>query len=382
MRRTLSFLSFLRIASLAVPVLLGATALLAGPGRATAAAGPGRVQVAGISGLGPRPGLAARPAEFTGPGSLYSVAALSDRYAWAVGYGQVGSALRTIIEHWNGRVWQRIPSPNPPGNDSLGGVAVTSTTNAWAVGESGNRSLILHWNGKSWRQVPSPALANLASVAATSAANAWAVGLNGNGMVIEHWNGQAWRQVKSPVSGGGLYGVTATSANNAWAVGDNGAQMVILHWNGRSWGRVPAPSPKYGSITAVTATSAGNAWAVGSIFPPNSFLGDVLIEHWNGHTWRLDPASQPRKCGCVLLGVGASSARNAWAVGEDQNHLNFTDIVIEHWTGQRWRPVTSPVQEGLLDAVAATPSGRAWAVGSPEQLNTSLIITWNGKAWQ
>jgi hypothetical protein len=84
----------------------------------------------------------------------------------------------------------------------------------------------------------------------------------------------------------------------------------------------------------------------------------------------------------VLLGVGASSARNAWAVGLDQDHLGFTDIVIEHWGGQRWRPVNSPVQEGLLDGVAAASAGRAWAVGSPDQLGTSLIITWNGTAWR
>lgn len=157
---------------------------------------------------------------------------------------------------------------------------------------------------------------------------------------------------------------------------------MILHWNGRSWRRVPAPDPKYGAINAVTATSASNAWAVGTISPPNSFLSDVLILRWNGHFWRRDPASQPRQCGCVLLGVGASSARNAWAVGLDQDHLGFTDIVIEHWAGQRWRPVNSPVQEGLLDAVAATPAGHAWAVGTPQQLGTSLIITWNGKAWR
>jgi hypothetical protein len=95
----------------------------------------------------------------------------------------------------------------------------------------------------------------------------------------------------------------------------------------------------------------------------------------------VDGRHAPRQCGCVLLGVGASSARNAWAVGLDQDHLGFTDIVIEHWAGQRWRPVNSPVQEGLLEAVAATSAGHAWAVGTPQQLGTSLIITWNGKAW-
>jgi hypothetical protein len=318
------------------PMLLGVTALLAGPGGVTASASarPGRAEVAGIRGPGPRPGLAERPAAFTGPGTFFSVAALSAQYAWAVGYGQVGSVYHTVIAHWNGRVWQLVPSPNPPGSDTLDGVAVTSTTNAWAVGQSGNRSLILHWNGKSWRQVPSPAGGNLVSVAATSAANAWAVGIAGGHMLLEHWNGRSWRTVRSPVSSGQLYSVTATSAGDAWAVGSSDDQIVMLHWNGRSWRRVPAPNPKYGLLNAVTATSAGNAWAVGTIIPPGALVFDVLIEHWNGRSWGLDPVSQPPHCGCWLLGVGASSARNAWAVG------------------------------------------------SGSGLNQSLIMTWNGKAWQ
>jgi hypothetical protein len=83
----------------------------------------------------------------------------------------------------------------------------------------------------------------------------------------------------------------------------------------------------------------------------------------------------------ALLGVAAISARDAWAVGLDENHLGFTDIVIERWTGLRWRPVRSPVPEGLLTGVAAASSRRAWAVGSPEQLNASLILTWDGTAW-
>jgi hypothetical protein len=175
----------------------------------------------------------------------------------------------------------------------------------------------------------------LSGVAALSAQYAWAVGDVQVGStlrpLIEHWNGTAWRRVASPGPAGNdtLSGVAATSPANAWVVGESGDRTLILHWNGASWRRFAAPSPKNGAIYAIAATSASNAWAAGI----------------------------------------------------DQNHLGFTDIVIEHWTGQRWRPVTSPVQQGLLDGVAAPSAGRAWAVGSPEQLNTSLILTWNGTAW-
>ena len=77
-------------------------------------------------------------------------------------------------------------------------VAATSVRNAWAVG-GGPRTVILHWNGTAWKRVPSPSLAgSLSSVAAISggdsARNAWVVGYAGGGgqLLIAHWNGVPW----------------------------------------------------------------------------------------------------------------------------------------------------------------------------------------------
>jgi hypothetical protein len=38
-----------------------------------------------------------------------SVAAVDQRYAWAIGEGSHGS----IIEKWNGISWHQMPSPKP-----------------------------------------------------------------------------------------------------------------------------------------------------------------------------------------------------------------------------------------------------------------------------
>ncbi|TVZ02893.1 hypothetical protein EAS64_20650 [Trebonia kvetii] len=131
------------------------------------------------------------------------------------------------------------------------------------------------------------------------------------------------------------------------------------------------------SLAIAPMLLGATAWAVGSVQVGSTLR--TLIAHWNGRVWRRVPAPDP-KYGAINA-VTATSANNAWAVGLDQDHIGFTDIVIEHWAGQRWRPVNSPLQEGLLDAVAATSAGHALAVGTPQQLGTSLIITWNGKAW-
>jgi hypothetical protein len=46
----------------------------------------------------------------------------------------------------------------------------------------------------------------------------------------------------------------------------DGARTVILHWNGTSWQPVASPSPTGSNdLFGVAATSAGNAWAVGDI---------------------------------------------------------------------------------------------------------------------
>jgi hypothetical protein len=147
--------------------------------------------------------------------------------------------------------WKQVPSPNPgTARNGLSGVAVTSATNAWAVGSYSNgstyRTLIVHWNGKTWKQVPSPNSGSgnneWSGVAATSAANAWAVGsyFSGTGVsrtLIAHWNGTSWTKVPSPnpgSSGSGLSAVAATSAANAWALGaysngTRGNKTLTLH---------------------------------------------------------------------------------------------------------------------------------------------------------
>src|SRR5258707_8422311 len=114
---------------------------------------------------------------------LFSVAATSERSAWAVGLtgGVFGQRPETLILRWNGTAWRRVPSPNAATPGSwLGAVAVASARKAWAVGCACNgqrlKTLIERWNGKRWRIVPSPSPATGDSVfyggAVTSARSA------------------------------------------------------------------------------------------------------------------------------------------------------------------------------------------------------------------
>jgi hypothetical protein len=337
------------------------------------------------------------------PGSdneLIGVAVLSSCRAWAVGHYFNGTTDQTLTEHWNGSVWKLVPSPDPGGSSNfndLYSVAATSASNAWAVGLHFNsiapQTLTEHWNGTAWKLVPSPNPGGptnnqlLQGVAATSASNAWAVGFYFNGTtgvltLIEHWNGSAWAQVPSPNPGitrpraNVLTGVAATSASNAWAVGyySNGTadQTLIEHWNGTSWRHAPSPNPGGSAndnhLLGVAATSASNAWAVGYYI--KGIAKQTLIEHWNGTSWRQMPSPNPGGTtnDNVLNGVAATSASNAWAVGDYNNGI-AKQTLIEHWNGTSWRQVPSPNPGGSandngLNGVAATSAANIWAVGA------------------
>ena len=114
----------------------------------------------------------------------------------------------TLVEHWNGAQWQAVPSPNPASATNwLRAVAAVSSQNVWAVGQQApqgempEQTLIEHWNGKVWSVVPSPnvgaAGGMLAGVAIVNKDNIWAVGVSSIGFtsfswrtLIEHWNGR------------------------------------------------------------------------------------------------------------------------------------------------------------------------------------------------
>jgi hypothetical protein len=250
-----------------------------------------------------------------GGGFLVGVAATSPANAWAVGLAGPGSGVPSpttpLIEHWNGKTWtiQRIQIPADGGQ--LDRVAATSPANAWAVGYTGDASegtgqqtLIEHWNGKTWTRVASPNVSNasassLTGVTVISADNAWAVGSanvgNSRETLILYWNGRDWTQVPSATPGGDaqLIGVAASWTHNIWAVGitnpnlcGNGGpqcQTLIEHWNSKRWKVISSPNPPSGYLNLlwdISAVSRTDIWAVGT-----TDYGSTLIEHWNGTSW-------------------------------------------------------------------------------------------------
>lgn len=332
---------------------------------------------------------------------LNGVAVLSSCDAWAVGWIETApDDLQTLAEHWNGKSWTRVPTPNPPGAvvSEFSGISAKSAKNIWAVGYDYSANgpyltLIEHWNGYSWRMVPSPSpgtAAALSAVAVSSGATAWAVGSysgtsNSGLTLILHWDGSAWTQVPSPSPGlpaganpadSSLSGVAVVSPTSAWAVGGYTkphsylyrVRTLILHWNGRKWKQVPSPngpvSGFIGNYLSGISARAGNAWAVGGY--GNGMGPRTLTLHWDGREWTRVPSPDPAAAGSPegLLAVTVTSISGAWAVGYTGGHT-----LLLHWNGQRWRWLASPdpgrrtSYNYELAAVAGTSCGNLWAVG-------------------
>ena len=140
-----------------------------------------------------------------------------------------------------------------------------------------------------------------------------------------------------------LTGASARTSTDAWAVGEQfGAAgqapppPVSYHWNGTAWSLVPTPSLGVNaSLLGVSASTATDAWAVGF-----SVLGrhedSTLFEHWNGTAWSVNSAAAVTGYAAQLTGVADLSPSNAWAVGQ-----GAAGTLLEHWNGTAWSPCRS-----------------------------------------
>jgi Peptidase_C39 like family len=309
-----------------------------------------------------------------------------------------------------------VPSPNASINENtMSGIAALTANDVWMVGSyipnnSGDyQTLVEHWNGAQWSIVPSPNALNssddnLFEAAAVSTNDVWAVGMyfsstsniDNYQTLIEHWDGAGWSVVPSPDVGTGqniLNGVAAVSANDIWAVGQyfsatvGLSQTLIEHWNGAQWSVVPSPNvgSEEGILKAVGVDSSHDVWAVGASYVSTTGPAQDLVEHWDGSAWSIvsSPyAGTPEQ----LEAVAATSSSNAWAVGAYFNASRINQTLIEHWDGSAWSIVPSPnvgTGDNGLSSISLVSVSDIWAVGwyYNNKISQTLIEHWDGARW-
>ncbi len=334
------------------------------------------------------------------PGGFMAVSGTAARDVWAVGPSEeLRPGSETIIQHWDGTTWTRLPSPNgatgPGAVNELYGVAAISPEDAWAVGQyvqnlpvsssSPSRILIEHWDGTRWSLIPAPNPSNeenrLNAVAAAGRDDVWAVGHSVVGTrsttLVEHWDGTRWSVIPTPNlmtkdSGASLDAIAVISAEDIWAVGSQPSGMLIEHWDGSVWSVVEAPQPAdHGFLTGVDASGPDDVWAVGwTTSSDGNEATPPVIEHYDGAGWQLvELPSAPARF-VVPLAVAAVSPNDVWVTGwmGDSNLSQDYEqhrAMIAHWDGRSWayQDIGLHRPPEVLEGATKTGGG-VWFVGS------------------
>ncbi len=112
--------------------------------------------------------------------------------------------------------------------------------------------------------------------------------------------------------------------------------------------------------------------------------------------FRVQPSPSPNVQGNTLIAGAAVAADDAWAVGyRNDNNLNDSRTLTEHWDGSAWKVVPSPNPGSIpscknsntgnvLTSIATVASNDVWAVGFSFTCSTDLVpmaLHWDGTAW-
>lgn len=167
----------------------------------------------------------------SGDAFLFGASARASDDVWAVGFnGPENDDSRTLAMHFDGQSWKTVATPSVgAGANQLNGVLALAPDDVWAVGfstpeappaEVATLTLIEHFDGKSWTVVPSPNAGpksifqsnRLFGLTANSAKDIWAFGSffasDGSGhqmTLLEHWNGTKWSLARSPNPTNGVF---------------------------------------------------------------------------------------------------------------------------------------------------------------------------------
>ena len=311
---------------------------------------------------------------------LYSVSALSESQAWAVGwrYG-ISGPLAAYYQRQFGR-WEAVAGPEsfaPVDVDVLPG------GEGWAVGNNG---ALLRLQGGQW-SAAGPQTSNYLNTVAFNAQGGWAAGTNG---VLLRYGGSSWAVATSPTRRG--INELALADDTGWAVGGLGTILRLVRGE---W--VQNASPTTYNLQAVALTDGQTGWAVGgggtvlrleaggwmtTTALVDTTLFDVALTGADGWAVGGDEAASRRailrlqggEWTVVTNGAGqplqavSLVGNTGWAVGERGTILQLID--------GEWRDVLSPTNESLFDVYAETP-GLAWAVGQ-----NGTVLQYSEGRWQ
>lgn len=300
---------------------------------------------------------------------LTAIAAVAPNDIWIGGsfYQEGNSDSHTLIEHWDGRQWTIVDTPDVGG---ITDIFAAAPNDVWVLGSAfmPNTQYLLHWDGSTWQKVASDIYAR--SIGGTSGTDVWVLG---NPWTIRHWDGTNWSTASGPPPSGAieaLLDMKAFTPNDAWAVGTyviNAAIHggIMVHWDGTEWTYMSGPSD---NLLSLDGMSSSDFWVAGSPREPTT---KNYLHHWDGRGWTRYRAPKPGNVYAVFSGLATVSQNDAWVVGHTYSiYTTERHVIIGHWDGTRWSPIAPPTLGNIpasLWRVAAVNAEDVWAVGNQEK---------------
>jgi hypothetical protein len=330
--------------------------------------------------------------------------------------------------------WRSVPISDS-GSGEFSDVACPVAGDCWAtanieVGES-NTGQVFHFDGREWERVPTPGKAlTLYGIACPARSSCWAAGAGASGeeaisTLVEHYDGKSWSVEESPSAAGfpesGLSGIACPSANECWAAGDGedfsqeptAGELLLLHYTEGAWSRVPAPSPQEeeqtgdGALLACGSVSQcillanfgseggrgneqagdvfdGSSWQSLSV-PPGilfqaatcpaeddciaiggpRFDGPMSAYRFDGRGWS-QPEPLPSSAGAEPVSwyaVTCLGRSECWAAGGQPIAGATFPAVVAHFQKGSWELPPQPEEPGELTGISCSATASCMAVG-------------------
>ena len=271
--------------------------------------------------------------------SFYGLAA-SHGNAWAVGeYLNSAYRDRLLVEVWNGSSWSIADTPQPGAVRDMGfGAAALSPDDVWVVGDQEGRdnvfeTLAEHWNGRSWSVVPTPNPGptgnHLYAVDAVSPDDVWAVGQQVCARVpdrglVEHWDGRRWSVVPLSASDSGnvLLDAVKVTDGQVWVAGesdspaDGGRPLVERYADGHWYTEQLPPVPDHANWANLygIAVADGGVWVTGTYVDPATDNNNAFVLRDEGGSWTVDDGPDPGSGSNIPGGITAVNGE-LWLAG-------------------------------------------------------------------
>ena len=235
---------------------------------------------------------------------LDDIEVVSPTEAWVVGFKVMAPDLhyttRPIVGLWNGTRWRIVPTGLWV-RGRLSALTAEPGGRMLAVGSRdvpGGReaTLIVRWNGRLWHRVPSPDPGRESGFAdvVVAGSNVWAIGSGkrageASRLLASRMTPNGWTVRWGPR--GQIEAADAVSAREIWAVGSTSAGSresgLVARWDGHDW-VLARRFDRIDRFEDVVAPSSGAVWAVGGAYDPDLNASRPYIARRLSGNWRIE----------------------------------------------------------------------------------------------